>query len=163
MKNFLTPGFIFALSACSFGTIGGTSRVKEIDSSSRRTVKTVMTCEQSENDLWTSVGIVKDSNSVFRALIIKNNDNDETKKIAGFISVRSATGGGGEVRYVNAKKGFQLIVKPAANFDGLVGELTLQADGPQEELIQQMSCFENNDISFDGEIPAFDAEFPRRP
>jgi hypothetical protein len=86
--------------------------------------------------------------------VIANNDDDESKKVEGSFSVEELKRDAGEVVYRDSERTFLLIVKPAEAFDGLIGELSLLADGPGGKSIEKMDCFKENEISFDGQIPA---------
>jgi hypothetical protein len=161
MKILLLPCFIIALTACSSANLGGKSTVNESVSTARKSLKTVMTCLEDDGDQWTSVGIVRQQQGALLALVIKNNVDDDTAKVESSFSVDELGSDTREVSYVDDDGAFRLTVS-ADGTGALRGELLLPESEGDGIFIERMNCFKNDDISFEGSIPAKSPEKPTK-
>jgi hypothetical protein len=112
-----------------------------------------MTCEQDEGDQWTSVGIVKGKGEELLALVVLNNDDDESKKLETTFIVEKAETSDGNVVFFDSPGLFRLITKPDTVVEGLKGDLLLPEEEGDGLFVEDMNCFADSEIEFDGEIP----------
>ncbi len=120
---------------------------------SEKTYQTAMTCEQSDGDLWYSVGLVSTGYASggigLNLIIVLNNTDDGSKKLIADVPVSSKTRGKHKI-YSDALSAIELIVTTKGK--DLIAFFSLLDDGPNSIQNLQLDCYKNSEITFDSSI-----------
>lgn len=114
---------------------------------SEQTVKTLVTCEQDDGDLWYSVGLVPSlAPSKYNVVVVLNNEDNGTKKrlddSAAVIKKQAS-----EITVFNKAGDAKLVISSLKN--GAPGQFTILADGPGEIVNTPMICYTDSSITYD--------------
>ncbi|MES2802456.1 MAG: hypothetical protein V4654_08185 [Bdellovibrionota bacterium] len=113
------------------------------------TLKTVVTCQQSDGDHWLEVGVTKQDANVLKLLLVMHNDDDGSAKLiyeqAVELSKRTST----KAIFHDVRN----TVVLAIDLKTLVANFKLEEPGPNEVIMaENLKCYLNSDITFERAI-----------
>ncbi|MBK8202474.1 MAG: hypothetical protein IPK68_09250 [Bdellovibrionales bacterium] len=113
----------------------------------KKTVETVITCQQDDGDQWVEAGIALNDGPGLRALVVQHNVDDDSSKLVCKSSGVFQKAGKKRTIYQDSNETIRLVVEKKNG--RIVGSLSVLQDGPGGFSQSGLDCYEKSDISFE--------------